>query len=145
MVNFFGADVEQLRRLGNEFGAQAQAIDSVVMRLSSRISSVAWRGPDARRFQSDWQDHLSPDLRKAASALIAASQSALRSAQEQEQASGAASPNSRPLPFMPSIADIPDAVPAPFETPHGALPSLVPPATVDGVIRNGLNAQKLVD
>lgn len=100
MAGFFGADVEQLQLLGRELTQQAEELDSITSRLTSRITSVDWRGPDAQRFMSDWHDRLAVSLRSTAGALRDVSSRALESARQQEDASGAG--GAGPLPGMPA-------------------------------------------
>lgn len=96
MAGFIGADIEQLRALGNELTRQAEELESVISRLTSRITSVDWRGPDAQRFTSDWHDRLAGMLRSAATLFRDAAAKVMEDARQQESASGAGSSGPKP-------------------------------------------------
>ncbi len=84
----FGADVDQLRRLGTTFGQQAEALTAIAARLDTQIDNVQWHGPDAERFRSEWRSNHSVIIRKAAEALVTAGSTATTNASQQEQTSG---------------------------------------------------------
>lgn len=88
MAGFFGADVEQLNQLGHELNHEAEQLDALTLRLTSRIASVAWHGPDAQKFTSEWHDRLAVSLRATAGALRDASGQAAANARQQVEASG---------------------------------------------------------
>lgn len=87
MAGFVGADVEQLRLLGRELGQQAGQLEAIVSRLSTRVTSVEWRGPDARKFIDEWNARLSVSLRATANSLRDESGRVEANARQQEQAS----------------------------------------------------------
>lgn len=82
----YGADIAQLNQLASQLSSKASDLQNVVKTLSSTVQSVEWKGPDADKFRSDWTGHVS-QLNKIVSDLQAASQSAKKNAQQQEQAS----------------------------------------------------------
>ena len=84
-----GQDIEQVQQLATQLNAKAEDIQQVVTQLTSAINSVQWTGPDATKFRSDWQSQHTAKLKAVVSALQAASQSAKKNAQEQQQASSA--------------------------------------------------------
>ncbi len=84
MSGFYGADVEQLRALGRELAVHADLVRSISARLTSRVETVAWLGPDAQRFRAEWASRLSTDLKRVASELTAAADKANKNATEQE-------------------------------------------------------------
>lgn len=96
MSAFFGADVDALRALGAQFISQADDLDGLASRLTSRVGTAPWRGPDAERFRSDWNQRHSSAIRNAAIALRNAADSARTNASQQDSASsaGTASPAS---------------------------------------------------
>jgi len=119
--SFFGADVDQLRQLSRSLAQNAEQIQAITTRLSPRIDSTGWRGPDADRFRGGWNEELAPSLRAATRALEDASGLAETNARQQEQASGGGSglggsgiagggaavrpsPDSDYVPTMPEIA-----------------------------------------
>ncbi|PQE00377.1 hypothetical protein CYL16_12205 [Mycobacterium sp. EPG1] len=83
----YGADIAQLRQLSGQLNAKANDIQSIVSQLTSAITSVEWRGPDAERFKSDWQSQHVAQLKQVINALQNASQQASKNAQDQEVAS----------------------------------------------------------
>lgn len=111
MAGFFGADVEQLHLLERVLSQQAEQLEAVVSRLSARITSVEWRGPDAQKFKTEWQDHLSGNLRASANRLRDASGQVAGNARQQEEASGrlggAAPPTAAMSPFPAAFGQVP--------------------------------------
>jgi len=110
----WGADVEQLRALAQQFGKTADLLMDQSQQLSGHINNTpAWKGLDAARFQSDWNGSHRMLLQQAASALKQESKKLLQNANEQEKASltggadgpgntGPAAPGSSgPVPFIP--------------------------------------------
>lgn len=87
--SFFGADVDQLRQLSRSLAQNAEQIQAITSRLSPRVDSTRWHGPDADRFRGEWNEHLVAGLNAAARALGDASGLAEGNARQQEQASGA--------------------------------------------------------
>ena len=88
MSGVYGADVEQLRRLGRELTQQAEQLDSILGRLSAGIDAVHWSGPDAARFRESWRADLSPKLRSASRHLADAGGASISNAAGQEAVSG---------------------------------------------------------
>lgn len=88
MAGFFGADIEHLRLLGRELGHQAEQLDAITSRLTTRVTSVEWRGLDARKFIDEWNARLSVSLRATANVLRDEAGRVEANAQQQEQASG---------------------------------------------------------
>lgn len=89
MSGFVGADVEALRFLGAQLNAQAQELEDLVRRLTVRVESAQWRGPDAQRFRSDWSSRYSAIIRSAALSMRSAADDARSNAAQQESVSGA--------------------------------------------------------
>ncbi len=88
-MGVYGQDIEQVQKLATQLNSKAEEIQQVMSQLTSAISSVQWMGPDADRFRSDWSSQHTAKLKAVVSALQAASQSAKKNAQEQQQASNA--------------------------------------------------------
>ncbi len=99
-AGIFGADVEQLRSLAKQFESSASTLLNVIRTLDRHINSPdAWRGPDAERFRSDWNQRGRLAITRSAEALKTAASALSRNAQEQQQASagnGASSHGSLP-------------------------------------------------
>jgi hypothetical protein len=89
MSGFVGADVEALRLLGAQLGSQAEELEGLTKRLTARVESAQWRGPDGDRFRSDWSGRYSAMIRSAAFAIRGASEAAKSNAAQQDSASGA--------------------------------------------------------
>ena len=89
MSGFVGADVEALRLLGTQLGSQAGELEGLIKRLTTRVESAQWRGPDGDRFRSDWSGRYSAMIRSAAFAIRGASEAAKSNAAQQDSVSGA--------------------------------------------------------
>jgi uncharacterized protein YukE len=83
----WGADVEQLRTLGNKLDHGATEIESQRNKLSSALEGTDWRGPDADKFKDQWRSEHSNLLNKVADALREAGNKAKQNAEQQSQAS----------------------------------------------------------
>ena len=58
----WGADVEQLRTLAQQFSKTADLLQQQSTQLSSQINNnPAWKGADAQRFRSDWNGNQRED------------------------------------------------------------------------------------
>lgn len=86
---FHGAEVEALRTTALVLGAAAEHLECVDLSVAARLGDLAWTGPDATRFRSDWTTRHAPVLHVAARVLRLAAQRLLREADEQETASDA--------------------------------------------------------
>lgn len=87
----WGADVAQLRTLAQTFGKASENLLQQSSQLGQSINSAqAWKGPDAVRFTSEWNNSHRTVLMNAASALKKQSRFLLTQADEQETASNAA-------------------------------------------------------
>lgn len=86
----YGADVAQLRALGDRFDRAAAALEQSGRLLSQGISpAMPWRGPDSQAFQGEWSGSHLPSLRAATEALRAAARAVRTNADQQQQASSA--------------------------------------------------------
>ncbi|MFF1883292.1 WXG100 family type VII secretion target [Pseudarthrobacter sp. NPDC058196] len=84
----WGADVEQLRTLAQQFSKTADLLQQQSTQLSSQINNnPAWKGADAQRFRSDWNSNHRTLLQQTVSRLQQESKVLLQNADEQEQAS----------------------------------------------------------
>lgn len=89
MGGFYGADVEDLRRLAQELERNARSLDGIATVLSAAIASTRWPGPDGERFSHEWTNQHRAVLVRAGGHLSTASQTLARNASEQEQTSAA--------------------------------------------------------
>jgi len=84
----WGADVEHLRALAQQFSRTADMLQQQSQQLSGHINnSPAWSGQDAARFRSDWNGNHRMLLQKTATRLQQESKKLLANADEQEKAS----------------------------------------------------------
>ncbi|MFJ3956643.1 hypothetical protein [Arthrobacter sp. NPDC090010] len=86
---FYGADVQELRKLATKVKTSGKTLESQARTLSSAVASVSWPGPDGKRFRQQWDTEHSHTMNRAARFLAAAAQALQRHADEQEQASAA--------------------------------------------------------
>ena len=129
MAGFFGADVEQLRQLATALTQRADEVLAVRARIDARIAALSWRGPDATRFVSDWNDRLSNDLLRAANGLSAAADAAIANARQQEEISGGAGGGGGAVPTPGGSGrgpmPVPDStLPHPIENPPPGVPGV---------------------
>ncbi|MET1089368.1 MAG: hypothetical protein ABWY04_19975 [Arthrobacter sp.] len=83
----WGADVDQLRQLGNKLKSGASEIEAQRSTLTKALDSVNWLGPDADKFKGEWQSTHATLLTKVAEALREAGTKATQNAEQQTQAS----------------------------------------------------------
>lgn len=69
MSNVMGADSGQLRRLAQEFNAEAASIDEATSSVSNELSAAWWEGPDASRFDQLWHGQYRRNLAAVAEML----------------------------------------------------------------------------
>jgi hypothetical protein len=87
LMAIWGADVQQLRDLGNKLQQGASEIETQKSNLNKVLHSTDWKGPDADKFRSEWDGNHMTQLSKVAEALKEAGQKAGRNADEQDNAS----------------------------------------------------------
>ncbi|MDJ0321027.1 hypothetical protein [Pseudarthrobacter sp. PS3-L1] len=83
----WGADIQQLKDLGQRLVTGAQAIEDQKSQLTKALAGTDWKGPDADRFRNEWSGQHTAALNKVAAALKDAGQQAKKNAQQQETAS----------------------------------------------------------
>ena len=71
-----GGDPNAMRRAAHEFDEQAERIRSYGEAMSAEVQQIWWKGPDADRFRSDWEQihrrssqKISGELRRLAACL----------------------------------------------------------------------------
>lgn len=87
MQQMFGADSAALRVLAGKLDQLASRLVAIEGSTSSKVSTMAWRGPDADRFRNGWTGGASQSMRDAAANLGAAADSIRSDAHRQDQAS----------------------------------------------------------
>ena len=65
----WGADVDQLRQLGNKLKAGAETIEQQRSQMKGALDGTDWKGPDADKFRGEWDSQHASSLKKVADAL----------------------------------------------------------------------------
>lgn len=81
---FYGADVTALRALGKSFDEASGELDDLRTRISQRLGSVDWKGPDAEHFRDLWSSQCASALTTTRDALREAGTALVRNADHQE-------------------------------------------------------------
>lgn len=84
-----GANVDQLRRLAQQFDQGAQRLDSNRLNVLSLLQSVIWEGPAAARFRYQWNSRHGHDIQRASEMLRESARQLRANADAQDQASAA--------------------------------------------------------
>lgn len=87
MAGMYGADVEQLRTLANQFSQAADQLDRGRLRVGNGIQISAWVGPFATSFRIRWDSENSLRIAAAAQRLREGARVLHANADEQDQAS----------------------------------------------------------
>ena len=61
----WGADVDQLRQLGNKLKAGAENIEQQRSQLKGALDGTDWKGPDADKFRGAWDSQHASNLAEA--------------------------------------------------------------------------------
>jgi uncharacterized protein YukE len=86
----YGADVVELRSLGERMSRSAADLDCIVGQLDHQITATtAWAGPNAQRFRADWSGSHRAAVASSARALRECASALRRNADEQAEASAA--------------------------------------------------------
>lgn len=65
----YGADVGELRRLGNEMRQAGRRLDELSSQLQRYVVGAGWDGPDGQQFLADWNRIQRPRLQHVAAGL----------------------------------------------------------------------------
>lgn len=84
-----GMNVEQVKNLAKKLDEKANQIQQIITETRNILNSVAWEGPDAKRFKSEWESKGVRQLQEAKEILTQTAQAANRNADQQQQASNA--------------------------------------------------------
>lgn len=99
-----GADVAALRDLSARLDDCAHELELMTSKLSSRIQTTMWLGPDADRLKAEWSGFLTPALSDCATGLGSAAKLLRRNADAQERASqGEGADDEGAMPFRRGI------------------------------------------
>lgn len=88
---FYGADVDELRRLGERLRGAADDLEASARLVSQWVTATPWDGRDADGFRDQWAGSHRAALSLAATGLRSAGQDLLRNAAGQADASAAGS------------------------------------------------------
>ncbi|WFR82677.1 hypothetical protein [Arthrobacter sp. Y-9] len=121
---FYGADVQELRKLATKVQTSGKALESQARMLSSAVGSVSWPGPDGKRFRQLWDSEHSQAMNRAAGFLATAAKSLQLNADEQERSSAASGGTGGGAPGgtaggtqgTPSVSDLSGKSPAEIQT-----------------------------
>ena len=78
MANMTGMDIQDVQRLAGELKHGACEIQQIMAKLTQRLHTVAWRGPDRERFVGEWDSAHCAALKKVIGELEQASATANR-------------------------------------------------------------------
>ena len=67
--SMIGADPDQLENLGAVLGRQRDAVETIVMSVTTALSATAWVGPARAAFEEDWRTSFQPALRRLVEAF----------------------------------------------------------------------------
>lgn len=98
MAGMYGADVEQLRTLANQFSQAADQLDRGRLQVGDGIRISAWVGPFAASFRIRWDSENSLRIAAAARRLREGARVLRANADEQAQASASTGSMTRPSP-----------------------------------------------
>ncbi|MDR0960810.1 MAG: hypothetical protein LBM23_10815 [Propionibacteriaceae bacterium] len=115
----YGADVEQLRSLANQFESAATELEQAKISIERGVQTQFWFGPVALRFKALWEQEHSTQLVKACLQIQTASKKMHQNANEQDEAS---SNHDQTLTYA-GKSNIPSPSPG---------PSPIPPTQTDG-------------
>ncbi len=71
-MTLYGANPDELERLGATLNQQITAIDAVVAAVSQSLAGTTWMGPARDRFEHDWQGSFRSVLTRLNDAFAAA-------------------------------------------------------------------------
>jgi uncharacterized protein YukE len=134
--NVYGADVAELRSLGDKLARSADDLDRIANLLTHQITSTtAWVGPNAQKFRGEWSGAHRGAVATSARALRDCAATLRRNADEQDRTSAADS----------SSAGTYGSSPGPGSTGYGGVPDVEHALSVLDALRavklpNGMNA-----
>src|SRR5438552_12760226 len=107
MGRMYGADADELDRLGRHMQAAADRLDAIRGEVSAAFNRIHWEGGDADYFRGQWHYRLSGLLHATVSATREASAALARNAEQQRVASGTDGGGSSGgfLPGLGAVAD----------------------------------------
>jgi len=85
----YGANPEQLARLGSTMKHQIDTINTLVSTVTSALGGTTWVGPARDQFEGDWNSTFRPALNRLGQAFDAAGQDCLLRSQDLQRVMGA--------------------------------------------------------
>lgn len=71
-MTMYGANPDELERLGTMLQQQIAAIDAVMAAVTQTLAGTTWMGPARQRFEQDWQGSFRSVLTRLNDAFAAA-------------------------------------------------------------------------
>ncbi len=88
-MTMYGANPEQLTRLGTTLKRQIDSINSVMSTVSSVLGGTTWVGPSRDQFENDWNSTFRSALNRLNQAFDAAGQDCVLRSQDLQRVMGA--------------------------------------------------------
>ncbi|CAB4686629.1 MAG: hypothetical protein F2659_02590 [Actinobacteria bacterium] len=88
-MSMYGANPEQLARLGSTMKHQIDTINTLVSTVTSALGGTTWVGPARDQFEGDWNSTFRPALNRLGQAFDAAGQDCLLRSQDLQRVMGA--------------------------------------------------------
>ena len=88
-MSMYGANPEQLARLGSTLKHQIDTINTLVRTVTSALGGTTWVGPARDQFEGDWNSTFRPALNRLGQAFDAAGQDCLLRSQDLQRVMGA--------------------------------------------------------
>ena len=88
-MSMYGANPEQLARLGSTMKHQIDTINTLVSTVTSALGGTTWVGPARDQFEGDWNSTFRPALNRLGQAVDAAGQDCLLRSQDLQRVMGA--------------------------------------------------------
>lgn len=88
-MSLYGANPEQLARLGTTLKHQMEAINTVMSTVSSVLGATTWLGPARDQFEADWNSTFRSALNRLSQAFEAAGQDCALRSQDLQRVMGA--------------------------------------------------------
>lgn len=88
-MSMYGANPEQLARLGSTMKHQIDTINTLISTVTSALGGTTWVGPARDQFEGDWNSTFRPALNRLGQAFDAAGQDCLLRSQDLQRVMGA--------------------------------------------------------
>ena len=88
-MSMYGANPEQLARLGTTLKHQMETINTVMSTVSSVLGGTTWVGPARDQFEADWNSTFRSALNRLNQAFEAAGQDCVLRSQDLQRVMGA--------------------------------------------------------